>query len=148
MVSSAAGALSIALIALWARRLLGGEAFFPTVCVLLGSSTLLLHSSMTRVYSLQLATFSAVLLCVSTYQPQTPLGLAIRLPIGTRGHDPYLIFRSPDLRLDYALEQSKGMARPRALDFGGFVFRCLPLFVDSLARPLMAGGLVGKAFKL
>jgi hypothetical protein len=82
MVSSAAGALSIALIALWARRLLGGAVFFPTVCVLLGSSTLLLHSSMTRVYSLQLATFSAVLLCVSTYQPKPRWGLLFGFLLG------------------------------------------------------------------
>jgi hypothetical protein len=82
MVSSAAGALSVALIALWARRLLGRAMFFPTVCVLLGSCTLLLHSSMTRIYSLQLATFSAVLLCVPTYQPRPRWGLLFGFLLG------------------------------------------------------------------
>jgi hypothetical protein len=82
MLSSAAGALSIALIALWARRLLGRAVFFPTACVLLGSCTLLLHSSMTRVYSYQLATLAAVLLCVSFYKPNPRWGLLFGFLLG------------------------------------------------------------------
>jgi tetratricopeptide (TPR) repeat protein len=82
LMSSAMGALSVALVALWAGRLFGILSIFPAACVLLGSCTLTLHSSVVRVYPFQLATFAAVVLCVSFYKPNARWGLMFGFSLG------------------------------------------------------------------
>jgi tetratricopeptide (TPR) repeat protein len=82
LTSSAAGALAVALLAFWARRLFGRNAFLPTAIFLLGSTTLLLHSSMTRIYSFQLATMAAVLVAVALFQPHPRWGLLFGFLLG------------------------------------------------------------------
>lgn len=82
LLSSAAGALAVGLSALWARRLLGRNAFLPTAVFLLGSCTLLLHASVTRVYAFQWAATAAVLVTVTTYRPQPRWGLLFGFLLG------------------------------------------------------------------
>jgi hypothetical protein len=75
LVSAAAGALAIILTALWTDRLFGRVVSFSSVCILLGSSTLLLQSSVTRVYPYQLATLIAVVLVITLFKPNPRWGL-------------------------------------------------------------------------
>jgi hypothetical protein len=82
LVLSATGALAVVLLSLGARRLVGRPSFLPTALLLLGSCTLLLHSSMARVYSLQLATLAAVFLVTLLYQPTPRWGLAFGFAVG------------------------------------------------------------------
>ncbi len=87
LLHAAIGALAVVLLSLWASRAFSSAAFYPTACVLLGSSTLLLHATVTRVYVHQLATFAAVLLLVHLFRPTIrwalAFGFALGLALGT-----------------------------------------------------------------
>jgi hypothetical protein len=82
LLSSAMGAFAVVLVALWAKQMFGRSAAILAAFVLLGSCTLTLHTSMVRVYPYQLATFAAVLLCVSFYKPDARWGLRFGFLLG------------------------------------------------------------------
>jgi len=88
LLTSAVAALGVVFACLWAKRWFGRWAFFWTACVLLGSSTLLLHASITRVYPYQFALLAAIGCQVAHYTPlrRWALGLGAGCGISMTTH--------------------------------------------------------------
>jgi hypothetical protein len=82
LTSSAAGALSVALTFILARRVLGKASSWFSTVILMSSCTLVLHAAMSRVYSFQLACLVSVMLIAVLFKPDKRWALMFGFLLG------------------------------------------------------------------